>query len=67
MILPISPMVALKATALGLESVYDFDGNGAITFDDVDLLAAKKGIASVTEVKDTELPSNPIVVKNLMR
>lgn len=67
MILPISPMVALKATALGLESIYDINGDGAITFDDCDLISAKKGLASVTEIKDTQLPTNPVVAKNLIK
>lgn len=67
MILPISPMVALKATALGLESVYDINGDGAITFEDCNLLAAKKGIAGVTDVSDTQLPTHPTVAKNLMK
>jgi hypothetical protein len=67
MILPISPMVALKATALGLSEIHDCNGDGAITFEDVNILAAKKTVAAVTEIKDEQLPTNPIVAKNLVK
>lgn len=59
MICVIAPSVAAKANALGLESLFDINGDGTINTEDVNLCATKQGLT----IPDSAIPTQPQVVK----